>query len=329
MRPTRRSLLRSGAVIGTAGITGLAGCSGGNSESSGGSTEGSTDSGPQQVSPRVGSKRFSEQEIFAAITMQAIQANAENADIVDESGLGGTAQIWRALTNGEIDQYWTYTNTQWNQIHGKESVINDPDEMYDEVKNVIESNHDISVLEPTQARAEWTIVTRPDWAEETGISTISDFAEYVREENTDFTFVTYAEFAERQDGLPNLLKQYNIPDNKWNQVNVRKVGYGGLNYQILNSRDAVATVGWKSQPQIYQYNLNTLEDNKGYFAASVIVPIIRNEIIEQNPSVETAINDAATPLTTEEVRQMVLEVSNTDATPASMAEDYLKSNDLV
>lgn len=329
MRPTRRSLLQNGAIVGTAGITGLAGCSGGNGGSSGGSTDGSTDSGPQQVSPRVGSKRFSEQEILAAIAMQSIQANAENADIVDESGLGGTAQIWRALTNGEIDQYWTYTNTQWNQIHGKESVINDSDEIYSEVKNVIESNHDISVLEPTKARAEWTIVTRPDWAEETGISTISDFAGYVRQENTDFTFVTYAEFAERQDGLPNLLEQYNIPDNLWNQVDVRKVGYGGLNYQILNSGDAVATVGWKSQPQIYQYNLNTLEDNKGYFAASVIIPVIRNEIIDQNPSVETAINDAATQLTTEEVQQMVLEVSNTDATPASVAEDYLKSNDLV
>lgn len=328
---TRRALLRSSAITGTIGITGLAGCSGGNNsgDSGGENTGDSTASGPQEVSVRVGSKRFSEQEIFGAIAMQAISANAENANVVDETGLGGTAQIWRALTNGEIDHYWTYSNTQWNQIHGKDTVIDDRDEMYNEVKNLIKEQHDLTLLEPTQASAIWTIVTRPDWANEHGVETISDFADYVREENTDFTFVTYAEFAEREDGLPNLLKEYNIPEDRWNQVNVRKVGYGGLNYQILNSGDAVATVGWKSQPQIYQYNLKTLEDNEGYFAASVIAPIIRNEIIDNNPSVETAINEAATPLTTEGLQQMVLEVSNTDATPADVAEEYLKANDIV
>ncbi|RLM89353.1 hypothetical protein D3D02_09530 [Halobellus sp. Atlit-38R] len=334
MRGTRRSLLRKGAIVGTAGITGLAGCSGGNSTtetSGGGSTEGgsATDSGPQQVSVTIGSKRFSEQEIFGEIAKKAIAAKAQNAKPVDETGLGGTAQVWRALTNGEIDHYWTYSNTQWNQIHGKDSVIHDREEMYNEVKSLIEEKHDLTMLEPTQASAVWTIITRPDWAKEHGIESISDFADYIRNESTDFTFVTYAEFAERQDGLPNLLKEYDIPQEKWNKVNVKKVGYGGLNYQILNSGDAVATTGWMSQPQIYQYGLKTLEDNKGYFSASVIAPIIRNEIINKNPSVETAINEAAQPLTTEELQQMVLEVSNTDATAADVAEDYLKTNDVL
>jgi glycine betaine/choline ABC-type transport system substrate-binding protein len=300
----------------------MAGCTGGGSGNDSGSSS-------QQVSVRVGSKRFSEQEIFGAIATQAISANAENAEVVDETGLGGTAQIWRALTNGEIDHYWTYTNTQWNQIHGQDSVIHDRDEMYSEVKNLVEEQHSLTLLEPTQASAIWTIVTRPDWAEENGIETISDFATYVREETTDFTFVTYAEFAERQDGLPNMLEEYNIPQNRWNQVNVKKVGYGGLNYQILNADDAVATVGWKSQPQIYQYNLKTLDDDAGYFAASVIAPIIRNEVIDNNPGVAEAINQAATPLTTEEVQQMVLEVSNTDASAEDVAKEYLRAKDII
>lgn len=322
MRKTRRALLRSGAIAGTAGLTTMAGCTGGGSGNDSGSSS-------QQVSVRVGSKRFSEQEIFGAIATQAISANAENAEVVDETGLGGTAQIWRALTNGEIDHYWTYTNTQWNQIHGQDSVIHDRDEMYSEVKNLVEEQHSLTLLEPTQASAIWTIVTRPDWAEENGIETISDFATYVREETTDFTFVTYAEFAERQDGLPNMLEEYNIPQNRWNQVNVKKVGYGGLNYQILNADDAVATVGWKSQPQIYQYNLKTLDDDAGYFAASVIAPIIRNEVIDNNPGVAEAINQAATPLTTEEVQQMVLEVSNTDASAEDVAKEYLRAKDII
>jgi glycine betaine/choline ABC-type transport system substrate-binding protein len=329
MKPTRRAILRSGAIAGTTGIAGLAGCSGrgGESADSGG---GSTDSGPQQVSVRAGSKRFAEQEFFGALSMQSIRANAENAEVVDETGLGGTAQVWRAMTNDEIEHYWTYSNTQWNQIHGQDSVIADRDEMIQTLNDYYAENlPDLTLLEPSQANAVWTIVVRPDWADKHGIETISDFAEYVRNESTDFTFVTYTEFAEREDGLPNMLKEYEIPQDRWNQINVRKVGYGGLNYQILNSGDAVATVGWRTQPQIYQYGLNTLDDDRGYFSTSVIMPVIQKEIVDNNPTVRSAINAVSAALTTEAVQENVLKISNTDANAADAAEKFLKANDVI
>lgn len=327
MRTNRRSLLKSGALVAGAGIPGLAGCTG---LTETGQSGGDSGSGPEQVSVKVGSKRFTEQEFFGALSMKSIQENAENAEVVDETGLGGTAQVWRALTNGEIDHYWTYSNTQWNQIHSKESVIPEREKIIQELNTLFEEKHpDLTLLEPSHANAVWTIVTRPDWAKEHNIKTISDFASYIRDGNTDFTFVTYAEFAERQDGLPNLLKKYNISQEQWDQVNVKKVGYGGLNYQILNSGDAVATVGWKTQPQIYQFNLRTLDDDKGYFSTSVIMPVIRSEIVDKNPSVESAINAASKPLTTEDVQEYVLKISNSDSTPASAAEEFLKAKDVI
>lgn len=262
--------------------------------------------------------------------MQSIRANAENAEVVDETGLGGTAQVWRALTNGEIDHYWTYSNTQWNQIHGQDSVIANREEMIQTLNDYYEENlPDLTLLESSRANAVWTIVVQPDWADEHGVETISDFAEYIRNESTDFTFVTYAEFAEREDGLPNMLEQYEIPQERWNQVNVRKVGYGGLNYQILNSGDAVATVGWRTQPQIYQYGLQTLDDDRGYFSTSVIMPVIRSEIVDNNPTVESAISAASEVLTTETVQEKVLKMSNTDANSADVAEEFLKANDVI
>ncbi|WP_435185573.1 glycine betaine ABC transporter substrate-binding protein [Halobellus sp. EA9] len=330
MRSTRRALLRSGAIVGTVGVTGLAGCTGGNGNNNTDSGGGSTESGPQQVSVKVGSKRFTEQEFFGALSMQSIRANAENADVVDETGLGGTAQVWRALTNGSIDHYWTYSNTQWNQIHGKKSVVPTREKMIQKLTTLFEEEHpNLTLLKPSQANAVWTIVVRPEWAKKHNIETISDFASYVRNDSTDFTFVTYAEFAQRQDGLPNLLEEYNIPQERWDKVNVKKVGYGGLNYQILNSGDAVATVGWKTQPQIYQYGLKTLEDDKGYFSTSIIWPVIRSDIVENNPTVESAINAVSDVLTTQAVQENVLKISNTDTTAATAAEKFLKANDVI
>lgn len=262
--------------------------------------------------------------------MQSIQTNAENAEVVDETGLGGTAQVWRALTNDEIDLYWTYSNTQWNQIHGQDSVIADRDEMVQTLNDYFEDNlPELTLLEPSQANAVWTIVVRPEWAEQHGVETISDFAEYVRNEQTDFTFITYAEFAERDDGLPNMLNKYEIPQERWDQVDVKKVGYGGLNYQILNSGDAVATVGWRTQPQIYQYGLKMLDDDRGYFSTSVILPVVRSQIVEDNPSVASAVSAASEVLTTGDVQEKVLKMSNTDASASDVASEFLKTNDLI
>lgn len=317
MNLNRRTLLKRGAAAGGIGIAGVAGCTGSILGSAGGGT-----------SMSIASKRFTEQELLSHMSLITLRENTD-VEVEDETGLGGTAQVWRALTNGEIDHYWTYTVTQWNQIHSRDEIIPDPEEIYGEVKQLVESENDVTLLNPTEARADWTLITRPDWADEHGIQTVSDFVSYIKDGNTDLTFVTYAEFAERADGIPAMLETYDIPQETWDEINVKKVGYGGLNYQILNDGQAVATSGWQSQPQIYEYDLRVLEDDKGFTSASVVAPVVRNSVLEANDAIETELNKIGPSVTTTGLREMVLQASGDDGSASEVARNHLEEKDII
>lgn len=325
MTQNRRSFLKRGALATTLGTAGLAGCTGQGTQNG---DEG-TSAGAGDLSITVGSRRFAEQEFFSYCSILALEEHTE-ANIVDETGLGGTNQIWQAFQQGEIDHYWSYTVTTWNAVHGRDSVIADPDEIYNEVTNLFDEQYDdLTVLNATETRADWAIIVRPDWADENGIETLSDFASHIKNGNTDFRFVTYTQFAERADGIPALLDTYDISQSQWDEIDVRKVSMGSLNYQVLDQGEAVATSGWLTQPQIEKYDLRALEDDQGFTSASVIIPFARTEILEGNDVVEDTINDVASVLTTEDVREKVLEISETDISAEEAAREYLTDNDIL
>lgn len=314
MDNSRRSFLRSAAAIGvasTAGCTGLV--------SSGGGGTGSI---------TIGSKRFAEQEILAHMSIIALEENTD-LEVVDETGLGGTSQNVNALKNGEIDSYWTYTGTLWHQILGESEIIADPETIYERAEAAAEKQLGLTLTEPSEADATWTIIARPDWAKDNGIETISDFAGYINGGNTDFTFVSYTEYAEREDGLPALISDYDVEQSMWNEVSLKKVGYGGLNYQILNDDQAVATSGWQTQPQIFRYDLRILEDDRNHFSAYDIVPIIHQDIIEDHPDVEETLDAVAPTVTTEKMQKMNLQASIEDKEPSKVAREHLKSEGLI
>ncbi|POG54265.1 glycine betaine ABC transporter substrate-binding protein [Haloferax marisrubri] len=313
MHNSRRAFLQSAGAI---GIASMAGCSS------------IVDGGGSGDSITIGSKQFAEQEILGHMAIAALRENTD-LTVNDETGLGGTSQCFNALKNDEIDCYWTYTGTLWHQILGESNVIPDGEKIYTESKSAAEDEWGLTLTEPTGADASWTIVSRPDWAEEHGIQTISDFASYVNDGNTDMTFVSYTEYAEREDGLPALIDDYGIEQSAWDEVKLRKVGYGGLNYQILSDGQAVATSGWQTQPQIYKYDLRILDDDKGHFSKYWIVPMIQQAAVEENPVVKKTLNEVAPSVTTEKMQQMALEASEEDRDPASIARDHLSSEGLI
>lgn len=312
MHNSRRRFLQSAGAIGTVS---MAGCS-------------SLVSGGGGGSITIGSKQFAEQEVLGHMSIIALQENTD-LEVTDETGLGGTSQCFNALKNSEINSYWTYTGTLWHQLLSKSKVIADGDEIYEKSKAAAEKKWGLTLTKPSKANATWTIIARPDWAKEHGIKTISDFASYINEGNTDFTFVSYTEYAEREDGLPALIEDYNIEKSAWDEVKLKKVGYGGLNYQILDDKQAVATSGWQTQPQIHKYGLRILDDDKDHFSNYSIVPMIRQDTIDTHPAAKETLDEIAPSVTTKKVQKMSLKVSLEDKDPAKVARNHLKSEGLI
>ena len=311
---TRRAVLRKGSLAaGTVGLGSTAGCTGVLPGSDGAVT--------------VGSKQFTEQALLGYMSVEALKANVD-ATIESQVKLGGTVTNFEALKNDDISMYWEYTGTAWATLPPKHSeVITDPQKIYEKVAEEFKSEYDIELLDRAPFNNTYVLCANPDWANETGVKTLSGLAEHVNGGNTDFTVVMNAEFQERADGWPGLLEHYGFADAAKN-LDVRNVE-SGLTYQIIGEGEAAVGMGFNTNPQILKHDLRVLEDDEQFFPVYNPAPMVRSEALESTPEIEAPLNEVAGALDTETIRELNRRVSIGGEEAKAVATDYLKSENIV
>lgn len=125
----------------------------------------------------IGGKQFTEQEVLGEIMAILIECHS-NIVVVRKLNLGGTMICFNALKAGHLDLYPEYTGTGLMNILKRE-IIPDPDRAYKAVRQAFENRFGLVWLKPFGFNNTYTLTMRRDQAEELGISTISDLAEYV------------------------------------------------------------------------------------------------------------------------------------------------------
>lgn len=308
---TRRSLL---TTVGAIGLGSLAGCSslvGGNG---GGSIA-------------IGSKQFTEQQLLGYMSYHTLDENTD-LDVVDEVGLGGTTTNFQALQEGEIDTYWEYTGTAWLTLPPQhDEVISDPQEIYDRVKSEFEEEHGITFLDRAPFDNTYVLLANPNWQSEVGIETMSEFASYVQEGNTDLTVVMNAEFQDRSDGWPGLVEHYEFADAA-SELDIQNVG-SGLTYQIIGEGEAEVGMGFNTNPNVPRYDLVVLEDDRGFFPVYNPAPMVTMDTLEDNEAMREPLNELVATLSTDTIRQLNRRVSIDDEDASEVARDHLSSNGLI
>ncbi len=146
--------------------------------------------GDKEVSPenpkgtvRIGGKNFTEQEILGEIMAMRIESTTD-IEVSRKLNLGGTMICFNALEAGDLDLYAEYTGTGLVSIL-KEPVISDPDSAYAVVDSAFRNKYDLIWLEPFGFNNTYTLTMRKEQAEKLGIETVSDLAEYVKENNEE------------------------------------------------------------------------------------------------------------------------------------------------
>ncbi len=307
-RIDRRTILKHGAALSGAAFAGsVAGCLGG-----GGGGVGSI---------AVGSKQFTEQQILGTMSVQCLNANSD-AEIVDETELGGTVTNFEALKSGDIDHYWEYTGTAWATLPPKhDEVIADPEELYNKVAQEFQDEYDFELLDRALFNNTYVLVARQGWVEETGVETLSDFASYVKSGNTDFTVVMDAEFADRSDGWPGLIEHYGFADAA-EDLNIQHVG-PALGYQIVGQEEADVGMGFNTNPKIIKWDLEVLDDDQQFFPVYNPVPMFRAEILEADESIAPPLNTVAGELDTETIRSLNKRVAIDGEKTVDVVETFL------
>ena len=233
----------------------------------------------------IGSKGFTENLILSELYALALEDAGFHVEREFEVS---NAVIHEALCNGEIDLYPEYTGTALMTILG-EPMMTDPQEVYDTVKDMYASRYDLDVLDMSPASDGNSLAIRKDTAEEYGIRTISDL-----QANADkIRFGSTSDFYEREDGMLGLEKVYGefdfASENSFDN---------SLKYQVMESDEVDCVPAYTTDAQLSSGDFVLLEDDKGLWPPYNVIPVARQEIIDEYPEAAEAINELSAQIDT-------------------------------
>ena len=271
----------------------------------------------------IGSKDFTEQFILGELYAQALEANGFNVE--KKLNLGSEQIADKALQNGQIDMYPEYTGTALVatlDFPGNPADLKTPEETYQKAKELYAKRDPAdTMLTPAPFNNSYGIFVRKDVAERGDLQTLADLAEA----SPDLTFVSYSQFQNRSDGYPNMQKNYPALDFG----EIRIVNQLGLRYQGLQGGEGDVGVGFTTDGQLASDELVVMEDPKGIWPFYYPAPVVRTEVLEQNPEMRDVLNEVSASLDVETMRELNGQVDLEQEDPEDVAAEHLEDEGIV
>jgi osmoprotectant transport system substrate-binding protein len=311
--PTRREFLKyGGAAAATGGMGATAGCT--------------TVLGANTDAVTVSSQRFPEGILLSYMAIESLRANTD-LTVIDETALGGDPMNFRALESGEVDLFWMYTGSAWTVIPPKRSrVIADAQRLYRQVKQTMKRRYGLTMLAMAPFNNSYALIADSAWVQKTGVKTISGLASYIKNGNTSLPMVLGVSFSQRADGWPGLIEHYGFEDVASN-LPIRTVS-ASLAYQIIGTTPTKVGMGFTTNPQILQYDLTVLEDDKSFFPPYNPAPLA-SDVVKQYPAIREPLNAIGPTLTYDKILRLnrLVQIEQRDA--QRVARQYLRSEGLI
>ncbi|MFF2027504.1 glycine betaine ABC transporter substrate-binding protein, partial [Streptomyces sp. NPDC058171] len=173
----------------------------------------------------VGSKDFTEQVTLGYIIEFAL--SAAGADVRDLTNIQGSNSTRDAQLDGQIDVTYEYTGTGWINYLGNEIPIPDPTAQFEAVRDEDLERNGMVWVDPAPMNNTYALAMSRQTAEETGITTLSEYADLVNRDPAAATTCVETEFNVRQDGFPGMAAKYGFDPARAN----RQILQTGIIYQ--------------------------------------------------------------------------------------------------
>jgi osmoprotectant transport system substrate-binding protein len=238
---------------------------------------------------------------------------------------GPTPMVRKAIAAGQIDIYPEYTgNGAFFFDLADDPIWKDPSKGYRKVKELDLEVNSVVWLTPAPANNTWAIAGRKDVVEKNRVYTLDDFARFVNEGGR-VKLAGSEEFVSSAAALPAFQDAYGFSLRKdqlltlsgGNTAQTEKAAAQGVNG--VNFAMAYGTDG-----QLAALGLIILEDTKGVQPVYEPTPIVRKEILDKNPEIETILKPVfeSLDLLTLQTLNARIQVEGLDAKEVAMG--YLK-----
>jgi osmoprotectant transport system permease protein len=266
---------------------------------------------------RIGSKHFSEQLILGELIAQIIEART-NLKVDRRFNLGGTMICHGALLNNEIDIYPEYTGTSLAAIL-KKQVAGNADTVLHTVAAYYKKFYHATWLAPFGFNNTWVLLASPKNRLLSSTETISDLQPFAERLRVGLT----AEFAERPDGYPGLIRAYGLRFGKVNDLDpniaYEAVAQGSLDVAAANSTDG----------RIQAYGLRVLKDDRHFFPPYEAAPVARNDVLIRHPEIAGVMKSLSGRIDDRTMQRLNFQVDSLKRSPAAVVHEFLSSERLL
>jgi len=263
----------------------------------------------------VGSKNFTENIILAHMMAELIEAKTD-LKVDRKVNLGGSNVAWKALLNNDIQLYPDYTGTIVANYYQEETGTSR--ETLDKTRQLLAQDN-LAFLDPYGFNNTYTLAVTQDTASRYGLKTFSDLAEVAGELVLGCEF----EFLDRPDGYPGLKETYGM--NFKDAVGMDH----GIMYRSLAEGKVDVIDAFSTDGQIVVYNLVILEDDKEFFPPYDAGPLIRQDVLDKYPELESVLNALGGAITEAEMQALNAKVDEEGLKAEDVARDFLVEKGLI
>jgi osmoprotectant transport system substrate-binding protein len=265
----------------------------------------------------IGSKNFQEQLILGKIA--AILMQSAGAEVKDLTNMPGSDTSRQAMLQDQIQMSWEYTGTAWISYMGHDTGIPDKQKQYDAVRNE-DAQNGLVWLKPAPMNNSYGFAVTRKQSERLHLTRLSQIASLLAKERT---FCVESEFANRNDGFEPMLKHYGVPlGSAVPRGNIRTLDTGAV-YAATAKGDCLFGEIYTTDGRIKSLDLVVLQDDKKYFPAYNVAPVISKKVLDKYPQLQDLLQPVSDKLTDEVLIELNAQVDVDGREPADVAMDWL------
>ena len=266
---------------------------------------------------QIATKPMTEQYILGEMLDLLIEQDTD-LDVELTQGVGGgTSNIMPAMESGEFDLYPEYTGTGWNQVLKETSVYSE--DQFSELQQRYADDYDMQWCGMYGFNNTYGLIVRADIAEKYDLATYSDLARVA----PDLTFGAEYDFFEREDGYDALCAAYGLDFGKTMDLDI------GLKYQALAEGQIDVMVVFTTDGQLAGADAVVLEDDQHFYPSYRCGNVVRSEVLDAHPELADELEKLTGTISDADMAQMNFAVESEGREPRDVAEDFLRSHDLL
>lgn len=265
----------------------------------------------------VGSKQFTENILLGEMYAQLIEAKTD-LKVERKLNLGGTSVCMPAMQNGEIDIYFEYTGTAYNEILNYEWQ---PDITNEEILEIsrtgLDEQENITMFDPLGLNNTFAVAMKTDLMNELEVETISDLAAVSDQLLFGANHVFYTRV---NDGYDGLVETYGL-----NFQDSLKMD-SSLLYEAADAGELDVIIVYATDALLQSYDMTCLIDDQSLFPPYEGAPVCRNETLEKYPELSDVLNTLAGAIDDTTIQQLNYRVDVEQQAVEDVVEEWLTEN---